>query len=400
MNLKTLLYWIKSSQRLAVLIILSASLAVTVSLVLLRPKPAKRAPKSPVTLVETLTIQPQSEKISVTAFGSIQADRTVQMQPQVSGRVVKLSDKMVLGGLVEKGELLLQIDDRDFLIAIEQAKAQLAKAEFDLRVEEGRQVVAKREWELLDPTIKATALGEELALRRPHLLEKKAALQSAKSKLAKAELDLERTHLRAPFDALVVSESVEVGQLLSMSSNVATLVGTDAFRVQVNLPYSSLKWVYIPQGPEDTGSLAIIKREIGGSGALQRYGHVIRLLGDLDPNGRMVRLLVRVDDPLGLKNDDIAASPLLLQTYVRVELLGPTLDDVYVIPRRAVRNGDKVWVMDEENRLEIKTIHIILGREDDVIVDRGVLPGDRLITSPLPTALPGLILKVADGPSK
>lgn len=379
--------------------IIGLSTAIMFALIVLRPKPAKKVPEVVAALVETMVAQPRKERISVTAFGSIQADQTVDMQPQVSGRVIVLSPNLVLGGLVEKDEALLKIDPADFQLAIEQAEAAVTRAQFELEVEQGRQIVAKREWELLDPSLKSTEMGGDLALRRPHLKEKQASLRSAQSTLEKAKLDYERTELKAPFQALVLREMAEVGQLVTPQTNVATLVATEAFRVQVSIPYAWLKWITVPRTEDETGSLAVIKREVGSSDALIRYGYVIRILGDLDPNGRMVRLLVRVDDPLGLRNEELRDSPLLLDTYVRVELLGPFVDNVYVIPRKAVREGDKVWIINNENQLEVKPINVLFGRETDVVVDRGVLPGDRIVTSPIPTAIPGMLLKAIDEPS-
>ena len=170
------------------------------------------------------------------------------------------------------------------------------------------------------------------------------------------------------------------------------------FRVEVSLALDRLHWVTFPntaepageEGSAEPGSVVRIRRDLGTAQAAQWTGRVDRLLGDVTENGRMARLLVLVPDPLGHAPGD---AQLLLGEYVRVEIMGPRLNDALSLPRRALREGDRVWVHNAENRLEVRHVDVTLGRDDTVIVRRGVAAGERVIVSPLPAALPGMVLQ-------
>jgi RND family efflux transporter MFP subunit len=333
----------------------------------------------------------------ITVFGTIQAHQEITVQPEVNGLVVQQNPDLVKGGIIPEGVALLQIDPRDYQFVVDTERAALAKAEFDLKVEQGNQAVAQREWNMLKPsTGEISALSKQLALRRPHLNEKQIALKAAKSRLAKSRLDLQRTILRAPFNALVLSESVEVGQLVNTQSSVASLVGTDEFRAQVSVPIHQLNWVMFPGPATQLGSRVRIIRDLGQGEPVVRNSRVVELLGDVTQNGRMAQVLVSIPDPLELEQTQNIRRPLLLGEYVRVEIEGPVLHDIVVLPRNAIHEGERVWVKNVDNQLEVRPVEIVLSRQDSVLIANGVEKGEQIITSQLPAAIPGLLLQSAE----
>ena len=367
-----------------------------------RPEVPKVEPQATPTLVETVTVRAHDDLAVIPAYGTVRAHRRLTVFPRVEGYVTAQHENLISGGMVRAGDTLIDVDARDYELAVETERGNLARAEFELRVEEGSQVVAEREWALLEPSIETSDMGRRLALREPHLIEKRAAVAAARSRLAQAELNLQRTRVRAPCNALVLDEDVEPGQLVNARSPVATLVCTDVFRVEVSLALDRLHWVTFPtdaesageDGPEARqGSVVRIRRDLGTAQAAQWTGRVDRLLGDVTENGRMARLLVLVPDPLGHAPGD---AQLLLGEYVRVEIMGPRLEDALSLPRHALREGDRVWVHDADDRLEVRRVDVVLRRDDTVIVRRGVAAGERVIVSPLPAALPGLWVQAAD----
>lgn len=363
-----------------------------------RPEVPKVEPQATPTLVETVTVRAHDERAVIPAYGTVRAHRELTVFPRVEGYVTAQHANLISGGRVGAGDTLIEVDARDYELAVETERGNVARAEFELRLEEGSQVVAEREWALLEPSIETSDMGRRLALREPHLTEKRAAVAAARSRLAQAELNLQRTRVRAPCNALVLDENVEPGQLVNARSPVATLVCTDVFRVEVSLALDRLHWVTFPntaepageEGSAEQGSVVRIRRDLGAAQAAQWTGRVDRLLGDVTENGRMARLLVLVPDPLGHAPGD---AQLLLGEYVRVEIMGPRLNDALSLPRRALREGDRVWVHNAENRLEVRHVDVTLGRDDTVIVRRGVAAGERVIVSPLPAALPGMVLQ-------
>ncbi|MDA1305238.1 MAG: efflux RND transporter periplasmic adaptor subunit [Nitrospirae bacterium] len=384
---------------LPILIVILAVLGAQI-LIASRPSVPKASRGDKTTFVEVLTTHLQDERAVITAFGTVQAHQQITVQPEVSGLVMQQNPALVKGGIISEGVALLQIDPRNYQFAVDEEKSSLAKAEFDLNVEYGNQAVAEREWKLLKPsTGEISELSKQLALRRPHLKEKHIALQAAKSRLGKARLDLQRTILRTPFNALVLSESVEVGQLVNAQSSIATLVGTDEFRAQVSVPIHQLDWLTIPGPGTSRGSRVRILRNSDNDDTVVRNGRVMELLGDVTQNGRMAQVLISIDDPLDLKPAKSVRRPMLLGEYVRVEIEGPLLHDVVVLPRKTIREGSRIWVKNRDNQLEIRPVEIILSRKDSVLISQGVGEGDQIITSQLPAAIPGPVLQSAEKPS-
>ena len=359
------------------------------------------------TLVEVITVHTQDEQAVLQAYGTVRAHRELTLFPRVEGYVIAQHDDLIDGGLVRAGEVLLKIDPQDYRLAVDTERGNLARAEFELQVEQGNQVVAHQEWDLLEPSIETSEMGRLLALRQPHLKEKRAVVDAARSRLAQAELDLTRTAVSAPCNALVLKEAVEIGQLVNARSAVATLVCTDAFRVEVSVSLNELGWVEFPDTaqsqssehlPDVTtkGSAVRILRDLGNGESVQWTGWVERLLGDVTENGRMARVLVLVPDPLGLKPSEEPRSSLLLGEYVRVEILGPTLPQAIVLPRSSLREEERVWVYNVQGKLEIRQVEVALRRRDSVLIQAGLADGDRVVTSSLPAALPGMRLQVVE----
>jgi len=375
-------------------LVLAVGIAAAVTLIRTRPRAARTPPRVAATLVEVITASKGSEQVIIGAMGTVVPAKSVVVQPQVTGRIVEQNPKLLPGGLLKKDEVIARIDPRDYELAVEQQKAAVQRATFELKVEEGRQVVAKREWNLLESGLTESEAGRTLALREPQLQTAKAALAAARSGLEQATLSLERTTIRAPFNALVKEESIDLGQLVAPQTRLATLVGTDEYWVQVSIPMDRLQWIAIPGINGDAGATAKVLHAVGPELAVERAGRVVRLLGDLDPVGRMARVLVTVGDPLGLGADsNDGAIPLLIGAYVRVLIEGPVLDDVVAVPRRALREGDRIWVMNADDKLEIREANIVWRRENDVLLRDSVDEGERIIVSSIATPVPGLGLR-------
>ena len=226
-----------------------------------------------------------------------------------------------------------------------------------------------------------------LAQREPQLESTRLALKAAQSALRKAQLDLTRTTLRAPFNAMVVSESVDTGQLISPQSSVARLVGTDEFHVQVSVPVSALRTVSARTDDRPGSETKIVQH--AGDETIERRGEVIRELPDLDPGGAMARLLVRIENPLGKKGD----LPLLLGSFVDVAIEAEPIEDAIRLPRVALRNGRNVYVMNDQDTLEIRDVEIAWTEPDAVLVTGGLEANERVVTSRIPTPVPNMLLR-------
>jgi multidrug efflux pump subunit AcrA (membrane-fusion protein) len=239
-------------------------------------------------------------------------------------------------------------------------------------------------------------VNQSLVLREPHLRRAEAFMEKATNDIEIAELQLSRTVIKAPFNAMVTEESVEIGQLLSPNSAICELVGTDEFWIQVTIPFSDLKWIRFPNGNQP-GAEADVVLDMGNGESATWKGRVIRLLSDLDPLGRMARLVISVEDPLGLKKQSSGKLPLLLGSYVEVKIAAGDLENTLRVPREALREGNQIWVVGPDNLLKIVQATVLWLEKETVLISNNLEKSDQLVVSDLRVALPEM--KVSPQPS-
>jgi len=356
-----------------------------------KPKVSRRPAEKIAPLVTVAPLEPLSQVITVSAMGTVIPSREIVLKTSVGGEVIAVDKQFAPGGLFRQGTEVLQIDPRDYELVLQQKKKALSDAEYAYKLEQGRQDVAQREWDLLYGNSATNGVESDLALRKPHLEKVEADMESARAELELAELNLARTKVTAPFNSLILNRYVDRGAFVAPQEKLADLVGTDEYWVQVSLPLDRLQWLKIPgTGAVETGSPARILYRQGNV----RKGQVSRLLGDLTKEGRMGRLLVTVPDPLGLSSGEGKGEPLIIGEYVRVEIEGEELHDVYSIPRAALRNDREIWVVTAENRLAIRPVETIWRDETHVLVRDSIQPGEKLVVSDLSVPVDGMEVRV------
>ena len=372
------------------LIILGAGIGTAFYLKNSAPRTQKRPPVKLSPTVQIQKVTPSSYQIIVTAMGTVIPAREVVLKSRVSGEIVEIHPEFTEGGFLKKDTRIIQIDPQDYELALARKRSAVTDAEYALKLELGHQAVAKREWELLNQGKPAQDMEKELALRQPHLDKVRADLAAAKAELEGAMLDLERTHILSPFNAMVRSKSVDLGSQVTLQEPLAELVGTDAYRIQASLPVDRLEWIDVPIKVGDFGSKA---RIIYGQGH-ECKGKVIRLMGDLATEGRMARILVEVADPLGMNSTNKDRTPLLIGEYVRVKILGRKLDGVFQIPRTALKDNSNIWIAKENQILEIRKVRPVWRDAEVVLLQDGLKPGEQLIISDLPAPVEGMTVRV------
>jgi RND family efflux transporter MFP subunit len=350
------------------------------------PRAQKRPPERVVPIVEAISVAPTSERVMISAMGSVVPARTLILKSRVGGEIVSIHPEFNDGGVVRKGEVLVELDGKDYRLAIARQKSALADADYALKLELGHQEVARREWDLINAGKPVAPEDEALALRKPHLAKARADLAAAEAELKQAQLNLSRTVIRAPFNAMIRDKRVAVGSQIAAQETLAELVGTDSFWVEVPVAVDRLQWIRIPKRAADQGAPAQITYRNGHT----RAGSVTQLLGELASEGRMARLLVTIPDPLQLAAGDGNMPRLLIGEYVRVAIAGRTLDGVYRLPRTALRDNRHIWVMAEDGTLDIRAVTPVWRTSDDVLLGDDLKPGDRVIVSDLPNPVQGL----------
>jgi RND family efflux transporter MFP subunit len=382
---------------LAPFAVLSAGFGLAALSIWTRPTPERTEARPRVARVVVEPIEVGPRPVEVSGTGTVIPARSVDLRSEVAGRVVAAHPALEPGGRLRRGRVAVRLDARDYRVRVTEAKAALQQARFEFELEEGRQVVARREFELLGRD--STELGEaSLALREPHLRNARAAVEGAEASLELAQTNLERTRIRVPFNAIVREESVERGLLVDRQTILARLVGTDRFWVRVSIPVAALEWVRF----EDAGGEATpvrVRQDLGQGRSVEKLGRLVRMLSDLDPRGRLARVLVAVDDPLDLKKPPEQREPLLLDAFVEVRMRGRRLEEVATVPRRALREGDSVWIMAPDDTLEIRSVSPAWKGPRTVYVRGELRAGERLVVSRIPTPVPGMQLRRVPGSS-
>ncbi|MBE3069502.1 MAG: HlyD family efflux transporter periplasmic adaptor subunit [Planctomycetes bacterium] len=416
------------------LAILVGGALVAAHLIATGPEAKQRPPERRARLVEVEQVTFGPQRAIVHAMGTVGPAVSVDLHPRVGGEVVEVSKEFVPGGRFGEGGLILQIDKEDYTLAVErqrlaaeqaelaadqsdlaleQRQSAVARTEGELKLELGQQDIARREYELLGEDVGDAA--EELVLRQPQFRTAQAAEQAAKTAikeadvackaaraaakeaqntLRRAELDLERTAIQAPFNALVQSRGVNLGATVSAATVLATLIGTDAYWVEVSVPVDQLPWIQVPRTTDEPGAAVRVFDEAAWGADRFRTGRVCRLAGDLEEQGRMARLLVAVEDPLALAEANRGQPALLINSYVRVEIEGTPIASAASVSRTLLRDGDHVWVMGPDDLLQIRPVTVVFRSRDAVLVTGGLKAGDRLVVTDLAAPVEGMPLRL------
>lgn len=356
------------------------------------PTTARADSPRPVQVVDAVVARPSAAAMVVASTGTVVAAREVTISPEVTGRVIERAENLVPGGRLSAGDLIARLDNRNYRLAIQAEQARIASAESQLETERARGEIAEREWELFGDGRPREQVP--LALRQPQLRAARANLDAAQSALTKARLDLGRTVLRAPWNAIVIESDAEIGQLAGPTSRLAKLVGTDEVWIRVSVPVNQAADLAIPGVNGDDGAPARVFHDLGGGRTTEWEGRVVRLEGQLEPQTRTAQLLVAVPNPFEAPEGGL---PLLPGTFVRVELTGREMPAVYTIPRAALQDGRQVWTVDDESRLASREVTVGWGDSEQVFITNGIEPGSRVVTSSLALALAGEQVRVREG---
>lgn len=357
----------------------------------------RRPVSSHVPKVDIMTPVARDHDVSIHAMGTVLAQRKVILSSRVSGQIVSASADFVRGKVVKKGETLLTIDDTDYVLARQKAINSLNQAKAELAMERGKQEIAKEELRLAAAGAELSLENKDLVLRKPQLQKAQALVQKAETDLKKANVDLARTRIKAPFDALILETKSGLGALVSVQSPLADLVDITSYQVEALVPFDQMENIFLDPAHGSTVSIT----SFHGKGQWQ--GKVVGTTGMVTDKTRMAGVLIQVDDPLGIKTSgkDHASekkqtstffAPLLLGDYVRVEILGKTLKQVYAVPRAAVRANQTLWKM-KNNTLQIVSITPVWEEEDLVFFSQGISSRDKVIISDLPVPIPGMVIE-------
>ena len=337
-------------------------------------------------VVEVAKAQPKIMTTVIRSTGVVQPSKQVSIIPQVGGRIVSMAEGLSAGSRFEEGAVLAKIESEDYKYNVIAERSRVAQAELNLSLEEERQEAAKREWKVLGHKEEPS----DLAIRKPQVRVAQANVSAAEASLNRAELNLYRTKIQAPFNGMIQSESIDIGQVVGVGSPVINFIGTDQFWVRVSVPASRLGDVLIPDVNSEAGSKATIVYKPAEGVRVEKEGFVYRLESELDRQTRTAYLLVAIDNPL-----EGTGIPLLPGAYVDVVLQGRSQQNAVSIPEGALRNGDHVLVADADDKLARKDVELGWLDGDQAVLLSGVSAGDRIITTTIGFPIFGQSLQIA-----
>ncbi len=346
---------------------------------------------TPAPMVRVMEISREPRIITIRGEGTVRPQKEISLVPQVSGKIIHTSAALVDGGAFTTGQELLVIDPVDYDLAVTLTRAQVEDAESNLTLVREEALVAREEWRShFSDASRAVEEPPPLVAKKPQLEAARARLDAGRAELKRALLNRERTVLKAPFDGRVSKKFVDAGQYVTPGQTLATLFSTETVEIALPLEDKDLFWFDVPGfSPGGApGSAAVVHAEIAGH-PLTFAGAVVRAAGTVDEKTRMVTVVVRVDRPYATR------PPLAVGLFVTVDITGRTLPAAAVIPRAALRQGDIVWVVDEEGILHFRPVTVARYQGEEIVIEAGLENGEKVVFSSLRAPADGMTVRAA-----
>lgn len=381
----------KTTVIICALILILAVAAI--SLIFMTEPSAQRssAAKRTAMLVDIAGVERGTFRPDIVAMGTVRAEQEIVLSPRVNGEIISISESFTPGGFVDEGEILLQIDPADYEANLLQRQSELRQATADLELELGRQDLAKKDYKELEGTISSEY--KTLVLREPQLNTARARVESAQAAVRRAELDLERTRIRAPFAAHIINREANIGSQVSTGETLGRLVGVESYWVEATVPVSNLRWIEFPEDAEQAGTNAQIRNRAAWPEDTFRHAEVHRLIGALENQTRLARVLLTVADPLAHDPESAGLPPLMVGSFVEARIEGKPIEDVIRMDRDYLRQNDTVWLK-EDGVLRIRKVEITFRDQNFVYIRSGLSADDLVITTNLATVIDGSPLRL------
>lgn len=358
------------------------------------PNVTREEPVLVLPVARVMTAKPTSLKFPVTSQGIVEPHTEIALIPEVDGRIIYIAPTFFVGGIFKKGDLLLSVDPSKYEFSVFEAEADVAKAKKTLLHEQADAEMARKDWEKYGS---ADDIPKPLTLHLPHLAEAKAALRAAEAKLARAKLNRQLTEIRAIFDGRVREKSVDIGQYVSVGEKLAQLYSTDSAIIRLPLTDEQLGYVDLPMlfdgnSSNQKGPGVVLTAKLAGQDH-EWPGFIGRTEGVVDEATRQVFAVAIVEDPYNSRGGRRKA-PLPVGLFVKAQIQGRLLSDVFTLPLGALYNNHRVLIVDED-RVRLKVVNVLRRSEQGFIV-RGLNPGDRIVVNRIENVVAGMRVQVVE----
>lgn len=362
-------------------IVIGAAILAALALMATSPVLSPTNPEAVVPGVRVQLARAEQVRLIVNSQGTVIPRTESDLISEVSGKVEWMSSALVSGGYFEQGDVLLKLDKADYQSNVKRSAAGLKRAvaehehaQFEygrLKSLEARQLVSTSQL--------------ENAWRISRIAE--ATLEEAQVNRDQARLDLARTVIIAPYTGLVRNKSVDIGQFVNRGSKVARIFASDY--VEVRLPIADQQLAYLGLAPSRRGHLPVDSQldvELSADYAgthLVWQGKIVRFEAEVDTESRMLNIVARVGNT-GLDQ------MLTVGMFVHAKVQGALKQNIYVLPRTALRSSNELLLVDKEGRLQSRRVGVLRLYQDQVYIKSGLNDGDQVNISAVNTFIEGM----------
>ncbi|MAD76337.1 MAG: efflux transporter periplasmic adaptor subunit [Rheinheimera sp.] len=345
--------------------------------------------------VEILPLKRQPFRIKLDSYGVVKPRTASALMSQVSGQVLFVDEAFRDGGFFTKGDLLVAIDDSDYLAEVNIAKANLITAQQNLTEELARVEQAALDWKRLGNEQQAS----DLVLRIPQQESANANLISAQAQLKIAQLALSRTKIIAPYSGRVISQDVDLGTVVSSNTVLAEIYATDYLEVRLAINNSDLAFVELPETNIDNSSTAKAINVTFTSDLIGKQswtGKVVRTESEINSVSRQLYVVAQINNPFE-QNLERGFS-IKIGEYVSAQIEGKTIEDALSVPVTAIYQGSYVYI-EQDGVLLRKDVKIAWQNDQYALIKSGLEAGQLLVITPLGQVSSGTAVRVAGNES-
>jgi RND family efflux transporter MFP subunit len=355
-----------------------------------RPQASQQPPLPPALLVDTVTASKQRTVFAVHTQGEVTPRTQTTLISEVSGQIVEVSSAFVSGGFFERGDVLVRIDPRIYETQLKRARAQVASARTQVATENALAGYAYQDWKRLRDLTTSGKPASDLTLRKPQVAQAIAGLESAEAELEKAQGDLTRTVIRAPYDGMVREKRSDVGQFVNSGTPLALTFATDYAEVRLPVTQNDLEYLDLPN-PDSGRSIPVtLNARVAGEERTWQAS-LVRSEGVFDPQSRVLYMVAQVPQPYQTSPGN--PEPLRIGTFVEAEIRGRDAGDLFAIPRHALYRNDQVWLVDDDDHLRGVTVNVVRSDKAQVYIDSGIDEGDRVCITPIDQPITGMLVR-------
>ncbi len=375
------------------LAVLCIGAGTTALLIHFKPEAPQREQNITIPTVQAHRCSSFDQSIHIPSQGSVRAFRESDLSAEIDGSILSLSNKFLSGMFVKQGDVLIEIDPEPYQLALVAAQTRLAEAKLNLLQEQARAVQARNDWQSVGRDLKDASA---LALRQPQITLAEARVQAATSDIQLAQRKHNQCTITAPFDGYIERTQVGVGQSVRAGTTLGHII--DSQRVEIALPILNQDMNFLLLPKQGHSSEVHIQANIGQQ--IHRWSaQLTRVVPRIGERNQQFICIAEVLNPFD------NAMPLLPDLFISATIVGKTPVQCVEIPRDCIHQGNYVWIINKDARLEKRSVNIIRYHKtassfdydnETVLVAQSLEAGESICLTRLPVMAENMHVNISD----